>query len=101
MAGFLIPRAPRRGRPLVAIGVILACSALMASTAAVTAQDASPSAGVSQAPAGSASAGGSISSEPFGDVDGEPVELYTLTNANGMEVKVMTYGGILQSIKVP
>ena len=29
------------------------------------------------------------------------MELYTLTNANGMEVKVMTYGGIIQSVKVP
>lgn len=42
-----------------------------------------------------------ITSEPFGDAEGEPVELYTLTNANGMEVKIMTYGGIIQSIRVP
>jgi aldose 1-epimerase len=42
-----------------------------------------------------------ITSEPFGTADGEDVELYTLTNANGMEVKIMTYGGIVQSIRVP
>ena len=42
-----------------------------------------------------------ISSEPFGEADGQPVDLYTLTNANGMEVKIMTYGGIIQSIRVP
>src|SRR4029079_9510132 len=42
-----------------------------------------------------------MSSEPFGEADGQPVELYTLTNANGMEVKIMTYGGIIQSIRVP
>jgi aldose 1-epimerase len=44
-----------------------------------------------------------ITSEPFGDVDGEAVERYTLTsaNANGMEVKILTYGGIVQSIRVP
>ena len=29
------------------------------------------------------------------------VELYTLTNPSGMEVKIMTYGGAIQSILVP
>lgn len=43
------------------------------------------------------SAGG----EPFGAVEGEPVERHTLTNANGMEVAILTYGGIIQSIRVP
>ncbi len=38
---------------------------------------------------------------PFGVAHGQPVDLYTLTNANGMEVKIMTYGGIIQSIRVP
>ncbi|TDU62554.1 aldose 1-epimerase [Prosthecobacter fusiformis] len=32
---------------------------------------------------------------------GEDVELFTLTNEGGMEVRVMTYGGILVSVKVP
>jgi aldose 1-epimerase len=43
----------------------------------------------------------SISSEPFGTVDGQQVDLYTLTNSRGMTVKIMTYGGIIQSIEVP
>jgi len=42
-----------------------------------------------------------LNSVPFGDVEGEPVERYTLTNANGMEVAVLTYGGVIQSIRVP
>lgn len=32
---------------------------------------------------------------------GREVDEYTLTNANGMEVKIITYGGIITSIKVP
>ncbi|CAA9554032.1 MAG: Aldose 1-epimerase [uncultured Thermomicrobiales bacterium] len=42
-----------------------------------------------------------MSSEPFGTLNGQDVEIYTLTNANGMEVKVLTYGATLQSIMVP
>jgi aldose 1-epimerase len=33
--------------------------------------------------------------------DGQPVEIYTLTNANGIEVKAMTYGAIITSLKTP
>ncbi|MPZ90526.1 MAG: galactose-1-epimerase [Actinobacteria bacterium] len=43
----------------------------------------------------------SISKEAFGTVDGQAVDLYTLTNSRGMKVKIITYGGIIQSIEVP
>lgn len=33
--------------------------------------------------------------------DGTPVQIYTLCNKNGMEARIMTYGGIIQSLKVP
>ena len=33
--------------------------------------------------------------------NGTPVEIYTLTNANGIELRAMTYGGIITSVKVP
>jgi aldose 1-epimerase len=39
--------------------------------------------------------------EPFGQADGKPVELYTLRNSKGAEAKIMTYGGIVQSLKMP
>jgi aldose 1-epimerase len=44
----------------------------------------------------------SITHKSFGAThDGTPVEIYTLRNENGMEARIMTYGGIIQSIKVP
>jgi aldose 1-epimerase len=42
-----------------------------------------------------------ITKAPFGTVNGTAVDIYTLTNSNRMEVKILTYGGILQSIRVP
>src|ERR1044072_2894954 len=33
--------------------------------------------------------------------DGQPVYLYTLRNSKGCEARIMNYGGILQSLKVP
>jgi aldose 1-epimerase len=43
----------------------------------------------------------SITSEPFGSVDGQSVTRYTLTNSSGMVVKILTYGGIIQELWVP
>lgn len=43
----------------------------------------------------------SITSEPWGVLDGQPVELYTLSSGAGMTVSVATYGGVVQSIWVP
>ncbi len=34
-------------------------------------------------------------------VDGKPIEVYTLTNAAGVQVKAMSYGGIITSWRVP
>ena len=43
-----------------------------------------------------------IKKEAFGKTkDGLAVDLYTFSNASGMEVRAMTYGGIILSIKVP
>jgi aldose 1-epimerase len=42
----------------------------------------------------------SISNPDYGTTpDGKTVVEYTLTNARGMEVKVITYGGIIESVK--
>lgn len=39
--------------------------------------------------------------ETFGAVQGSSVELYTITNAHGVEVRAMNYGGIIVSLRVP
>src|SRR3954454_10800191 len=44
----------------------------------------------------------SISSERFGPMpDGEEVQLFSLANDEGMEVKIANYGGIITEINVP
>jgi aldose 1-epimerase len=43
-----------------------------------------------------------VKREPFGKMpDGKAVERFTLTNANGIELKAITYGGIITSLRVP
>jgi aldose 1-epimerase len=53
---------------------------------------------------GSSVAGGqfNITQQPYGKTsDGKSVDVYTLTNPNGMEVKILTYGGIVSAVVVP
>jgi aldose 1-epimerase len=33
--------------------------------------------------------------------DGEPVDIFILRNSNGMEAGILTYGGIVQSLRIP
>jgi len=43
-----------------------------------------------------------VKREPFGKMpDGKAVERFTLTNANGVELKAISYGGIITSLRVP
>jgi aldose 1-epimerase len=43
-----------------------------------------------------------IEQQPFGTgPDGQPVDLYTLRNDKGAEARIMTYGGIMLSLKMP
>jgi aldose 1-epimerase len=48
------------------------------------------------------SGGVTVSSAAWGTTaDGTPVRRYTLKNAHGMQVRILTYGGIIQSLQVP
>ncbi len=42
-----------------------------------------------------------IAKEPFGEIDSQSVDLFTLENDNGLTVKITTYGGTVTSIVVP
>jgi len=43
-----------------------------------------------------------VSAEPFGQMpDGRGITVFTLTNANGMRVRAIDYGGIIVSLEVP
>ena len=53
------------------------------------------------APQPSSPAGPVVKREPFGNFNGVGVEMLTLTNKNGIEVRAITYGGIITSIKTP
>lgn len=43
----------------------------------------------------------SVTRSDWGEADGKKVSLYTLTNKNGMQVKITNYGGIVTSWMVP
>ena len=42
-----------------------------------------------------------VKKESFGSVEGNPVDLYTLTNAHGLEARVTNFGGAIISLRVP
>ena len=42
-----------------------------------------------------------ITRKPFGQADGKPISLYTLTNVHGAQVQITNFGGTITSIKVP
>ena len=43
----------------------------------------------------------SMIAEPFGVVDGQTVERFTLRGAQGIEAQIITYGGTLVSLRAP
>ena len=43
----------------------------------------------------------SVTSKPFGEIDGKSVELYTLSNESGAKVSITNYGGTVTSVVVP
>jgi aldose 1-epimerase len=45
---------------------------------------------------------GTVTSKPFGKTpDGKPIQLYTLTNTTGMQVRIASYGGTVVNLFAP
>lgn len=42
-----------------------------------------------------------ITKKPFGAINGAPVDLFTLTNHNGLKAEIINYGGIIVSLYTP
>lgn len=78
----------RRSRTALAIAAVAVAALGFTTVASSAAQD---------------SAGGppTVSREYFGQADGKAVYRYTLSNAHGMRVRILSYGGIIQALEVP
>jgi aldose 1-epimerase len=56
---------------------------------------------VTQGQSATAAGKATIDVKPFGTADGQPVQLYTLTNAKGMKAQITNYGAIVTSLTAP
>jgi len=92
---------PRGTRMAAMLGSAAVMAVVAASFGATPSRGQTGTPAASPAADGTPTGGATITMEPYGTVEGEAVELYTLTNAGGMDVRIMTYGGIVQSIMVP
>jgi aldose 1-epimerase len=91
------------GRPTVRIGLaailVVAVAALLGVTRAHASPTASPNAKCKGQPTITKENFGTANSGPYGG--DQTVWRYTLTNCHGMQVKIITYGAIVQSITAP
>lgn len=94
----------------VAFGIAaaaLACSGAQSHTAEPMANappgpaESSPAAGAAKPEEDTASKQAAILKAPYGKLEAKDVELYTLTNANGLVMKVTNYGAIITELHVP
>ena len=78
----------------VRLGTAAALAVAVAGTLGVSAASASPQ-------GGGGCSSPTVSKQLFGSVGGQSVFRFTLTNCRGMQVKILSYGAITQSITVP
>jgi aldose 1-epimerase len=87
-------------RAVVAVAAVVLATAGLAQVAQAKSSKGHKSKPAHSKPAHS-SGSPSITSQSWGSVGGQPVNLYTLRSGNGMTVKITNYGGVVQSILVP
>jgi len=87
------------GSPAVRIGAVAAVAIATAGSLGATAASATPAGGGGGSPTVTRQYFGSTV-EPYTGKN-TPVFRYTLTNSRGVQVKILSYGGIVQSIDVP
>ena len=98
------PTASARGKPR---RFALAASAAVLMAATVATVSAAASAAPARHQRASVAVQPTVTKENFGSAFDSyankdlPVYRYTLTNAMGMQVRILTYGGIIQSVNVP
>jgi aldose 1-epimerase len=89
----------------VATAAAVAATGLAASVApspSAAAPDPTTSEGAVVMADDAAAARATVTKKPFGvTAGGEQVDRYTLTNTQGMRMKVLTYGGVIQKLRVP
>ncbi|WP_231633869.1 MULTISPECIES: hypothetical protein [unclassified Mycobacterium] len=85
-----------RGKRILQMIAIASVAGLVACSNATT--NSTINSGTRSVPTG---APPSITNEPIGQVDATLVSRSTLVSGRGMRVRILTYGGIFQSIEVP
>jgi len=91
-------RTGTRQQPLVTIATAL----VLASAACSRGEPSADEAPAPEPTAGEPDMSASVRRAPFGATpEGEAVEMFTLTNANGVEVRAITYGGTIISLRTP
>ena len=89
-------------RSHVRTAVLLSSAASLTLASAAVAQTTAQPAARQPATGQPATGQPSVTRAPFGTLaDGTAIEAFTLTNARGMTLRAITYGGIIQSLRTP
>jgi aldose 1-epimerase len=87
-----VERVMQSGR----IEAVVLCCVLLASACSPSASEPARSAAAAPGPARA-----ELVKEPFAEIGGQPVERYTLRNAHGIELRVISYGATLTELRLP
>jgi aldose 1-epimerase len=85
---------------LAAVAALDLLAATACTSRDATPRDASPDSAAARGATTPRAAGAGVTRAPFGTLpDGQAVELFTFSNANGVEVRATNYGGIITALR--